>query len=337
MEHRLQTRVLLLIEQIQSYMSNSSPVATIYVDYKSAFDQLWFKGCIDKLKRKGIPIPYVNWIHAWLIKRHAVIEIARVKSRWFEIMKGGPQGSSFTATLFITYHADMEYFIPGAMSFLFAADLAAVLAGQIGIKFTQRYMELEKRLHIFFEQLEFYVVLTVQPINCIKTKGMFSARAINYPNPMPDIRCEKNEIEWVKVFKYLGYWLTTKLGWGNMINQACKKIRQQTAMINSIRVSDTTSIPLRIALFSTFVIPFFTWLFALYPLFTNCQRLTLSHFYYTSLKRVYHCLQWGDLYFSYTYAEKSLDDHCYNYWLKYLNALSQSNDGHLLDEQSVTN
>ncbi|CAF1592447.1 unnamed protein product, partial [Didymodactylos carnosus] len=142
----------------------------------------------SKLKRQGIPIPYVNWIHTWLIKRRAVIEIAGVKSRWFEIMRGGPQGSSFTATLFITYHADMEYFIPEAMSFLFADDLAAVLAGQIGIKFTQQCIDLEKRLHIFFEQLEFYAVLTVQRINCIKTKGMFSARAINYPNPMPDIR-----------------------------------------------------------------------------------------------------------------------------------------------------
>ena len=36
--HRLQTRVLLLIEQISSYMSNSAPVATVFVDFKSAFD-----------------------------------------------------------------------------------------------------------------------------------------------------------------------------------------------------------------------------------------------------------------------------------------------------------
>ncbi|CAF5149268.1 unnamed protein product, partial [Rotaria magnacalcarata] len=35
---RLQTRVLLLIEQISSYMSNSSPIATVFVDFKSAFD-----------------------------------------------------------------------------------------------------------------------------------------------------------------------------------------------------------------------------------------------------------------------------------------------------------
>ncbi|CAF0970505.1 unnamed protein product [Didymodactylos carnosus] len=54
---QLQTHVLLRIEQISSYMANSSPVATVFVDYKSAFDQLWFMGCIGKLRKGGIPDP----------------------------------------------------------------------------------------------------------------------------------------------------------------------------------------------------------------------------------------------------------------------------------------
>ena len=58
--HRLQTRVLLLIEQISSYMSNSALVATVLVDFKSAFDQLWFDVCLGKLSRMGIPTAYIN-------------------------------------------------------------------------------------------------------------------------------------------------------------------------------------------------------------------------------------------------------------------------------------
>jgi len=52
---RLQTRVLLFLEQVSSMMSNSSPVATIFVDFKSAFDQLWVEGCLGKLRSLGIP------------------------------------------------------------------------------------------------------------------------------------------------------------------------------------------------------------------------------------------------------------------------------------------
>ncbi|CAF3391072.1 unnamed protein product [Rotaria socialis] len=202
---RLQTRVLLLIEQISSYMSNSSPTSTVFVDFKSAFDQLWFEGCLGKLTRMEIPTAFVNWIRAWLSDRKAVIEVQGNPSRWININRGGPQCSSVTPTLFITYHRDMADFIPGAMSFVFADDLAAVIAGQIGIRFTDQCIDLERRLHTFFEQLEFYAILDIQPINYSKAQVMFSARAVCYPNPLPQVHCGDHKVEWIPSFKYLGY------------------------------------------------------------------------------------------------------------------------------------
>ena len=332
--HRLQTRVLLLIEQISSYMSNSSPVATVFVDFKSAFDQLWFDGCLGKLERMGIPKAYINWIKAWLTDRRAIIEVQGKRSRWITINRGGPQGSSFTPTLFITYHSDMADFIPGAMCFFFADDLAAVLAGQIGIKYTDQCVDLERRLQTFVQQLEFYSVLAVQPINYAKTQAMFSARAVCYPNPMPQLRCGDHSIEWISSFKYLGYWLTTKLGWGNVLGKTRVKTRQRTALVKSFTYSGTSSTQLRRVLFSTFVLPHFTWLFALYPLFTDTQRKDLNHLYFTLLKRIYRCQYWEDFMFSSIYNERPLDDLCFTYWEKYTKALARSSDGYLLLEQS---
>ncbi|CAF4506572.1 unnamed protein product, partial [Rotaria magnacalcarata] len=37
-------------------------------------------------------------------------------SRWFPIKRGGPQGSSLTPSVFITYHSDMSDAFPMAMS-----------------------------------------------------------------------------------------------------------------------------------------------------------------------------------------------------------------------------
>ena len=152
----------------------------------------------------------------------------------------------------------MADFIPGTMSFFFADDLAAVLAEQIEIKFTEQCMDLERRLHTFFEQLEIYSLLAVQPINYTKAQIMFSARAAHYPNPLPVIRCDDHIIEWVSSFKYLGYWITTKLGWGNVISKACIKVRQRTAILKQIRIYGTSSIQLRRVLFSAFLLPYFT-------------------------------------------------------------------------------
>ena len=90
---RLQTRVLLFLDDVYNLMSNSSPVASIFIDFKSAFDQLWFLGCVGKLKRLGIPISFCQWIESWLNNRRCFIEISNKKSKWFSIEKGGPQGS----------------------------------------------------------------------------------------------------------------------------------------------------------------------------------------------------------------------------------------------------
>ena len=163
-----------------------------------------------------------------------------------------------------------------------------------------------------------------------------SNRSTN-PNPMPRFRCGEHTIKWTSSFKYLGYWLTTKLGWGNVIGKMKLRIRQQTALVNSIKFGGASSSVLRRILFSTFVLPFFTWLFALHPLFTDIQQSNLNHFYHTSLKRVYHCLHWEDFFFGSAFGERPLDDLCYSYWEKYCKALSKSLDGRLLLEQSSIN
>ena len=93
-----------------------------------------------------------------------MIEIQADRSQRFDLQKGVPQGSSFTLTLFITYHSDMGDFVPMAMSFFFADDLTAIMAGQIGIRFTDQCIDLERKLHSFFELLEFYSIISVQPI-----------------------------------------------------------------------------------------------------------------------------------------------------------------------------
>ncbi|CAF2020372.1 unnamed protein product [Rotaria magnacalcarata] len=240
---RLQTRVLLFLEQVSSLMANSSPVATVFIDFKSDFDQLWFDGCIGKLQRMGLPKAYLRWINTWLRGRRAYIEIGGIKSRWLNISRGCPQGSILSPTLFISYHADMGDFLSFCLSYSFADDLAAVLAGSIGMKYSNQRIDFERKLQLFFEYLEFYSVLTVQPINYTKTEALWSARAIG--RPKFEISYGGNKISWSNEFKYLGYWITPKLGFGTLIKKSMTKIRQRISMISCFRISGTTSPALR--------------------------------------------------------------------------------------------
>ena len=332
---RLQSRVLLFIDEIQPLMANSSPVATVFVDFKSAFDQLWIEGCLGKLRRLGIPKSYLNWIETWLSNRRAYIEIKGKKSRWFSIFRGGPQGSTFTPTLFITYHSDLTGFLNICSSFMFADDLAAVIAGNIGSKFRNQCLDLERKLKIFFDNLEYYTILTVQPVNFSKTEALWSARAIGPPKFESSLANIK--IKWIDEFKYLGYWITLKLGWSNMITKFTTKIRQRVSLVNSIKIYGKSSPILRKTLFLTYVLPLFAWLFILVPLLTRKQRRDLSHFYYTMLKRVLHCLQLSDILFAFILEEPSMEDRCLKYWDRYVLALSDSKYGELLLEQANFN
>ncbi len=58
--YKLQSRVLALIDQISLLMSTSTPVSTVFIDFRQAFDQLWWTGCLGKFLSLGVPKDYVK-------------------------------------------------------------------------------------------------------------------------------------------------------------------------------------------------------------------------------------------------------------------------------------
>jgi len=122
-----------------------------------------------------------------------------------------------------------------------------------------------------------------------------------------------------------------------MIQKTVGKIRQRVNMVNSFRLNGHTSLRLKRALFSCYVLTIFRWLFPIFPLFSEKQRNDLSHFYYTCLKRIYQNLEWTDSFFAFAMSEISFEDRCFRYWERYLNALSETTDGQLILEQANLN
>ena len=331
---RLQTRLLLFLEEIQSLLSNSSPVCTLFIDYKSAFDRLWHEGCVGKLLRLGIPPGYMNWIAAWLRDRRCYIEINGSNSRWFSVGQGGPQGSVLTPSLFISYHCDLSIFLSGCSSHLFADDVAAVLAGNISTRYTEQCIELEKQTKKFIDRLELYSLISDQPLNYSKTEAMFSARAISFPKfEVKFSSGDGNSLNWVPDFKYLGYVISRKVGWGKFIKLTEAKVRKRISLIKSFKIFGCTSADLRKTLFYSYILPIFTWIYPIYPLLTWKQRNDLSHFYFTSLRRCLFCLEWNNDFLSFALDEPSLEDRCVAYWHRYFLFLADSVDGKLLLEQ----
>lgn len=181
--------------------------------------------CYGKLRLMDIPVSFTKWIENWLTNRRGFLEINGKTSRSFSIGKGGPQGSSLTPSIFISYHADLINFLSSSTCHLFADDLATIISSEIALKFTNQCLDLEKRLKFLFNELEYYCLLSIQPINYSKTEALWS---ILTPKAAPfDIVMHDNPIRWTKEFKYLGYHISPRLGWSKLIHKSMIKIRQK--------------------------------------------------------------------------------------------------------------
>jgi hypothetical protein len=113
----------------------------------------------------------------------------------------------------------------------------------------------ERKLKQLLDNLEYYTVLAVQPINYTNTVWMWAARAVK--PPMFNVYLGANKIDRVNSFRYLGYRLTSKLGWGDMLSVIKTKVRERVRMVKSCRIEGTSSPVLRKVLFSKFVKPLF--------------------------------------------------------------------------------
>jgi len=137
-------------------MSTSTPVATFFIEFKQAFDMLWWEGCLGKLSRLGIPKTYVLWLKSWLEDRRGFFEMGDKRSRSFKISRRGPQGSCLTPAIFITYHSDMWSYLQNSLPNFFADDLACVVGGMMGVKYSHQCLDIERKLKNLFEYLEYY-------------------------------------------------------------------------------------------------------------------------------------------------------------------------------------
>lgn len=76
--------------------------------------------------------------------------------------------------------------------------------------------------------------------------------------------------------EYLGLVISLKLGWGKFLHLIMFKVRQRVSVIKAFELFGCSSPRLRKTLFSSFVLPIFTWIYPIFPLLTAKQQKDLS-------------------------------------------------------------
>jgi hypothetical protein len=102
-------------------LDSGKEIRVVFCDISKAFDRVWHKGLLFKLKQSGISGNLLNWFKNYLSGRSQRVDINGLNSGWLSINAGVPQGSILEPVLFIIFINDIVQDIDAQIK-LFADD-----------------------------------------------------------------------------------------------------------------------------------------------------------------------------------------------------------------------
>ncbi|CAF1681552.1 unnamed protein product [Rotaria magnacalcarata] len=323
---RLQTRIVSLIEDLRLTVAASNrPAIVIFIDFKTAFDRVWYPSLMKTLQKLEMPQNLIRWTYNWLQNRSIFISHGDAESRPIKTFVGAPQGSTLSALLFRLHIFFLPSYFPHIVSHLYADDLTLVIKGALEKKLSDNITYLEEQAKHTMLTLAKFADDHILPVNIEKTKIMLVHSAVA---PLrPRVEYKNIQIEYVNNFKCLGVDVGTKLGWSKHIDNRLKKARSSYCALRKIFSEiPKDEIQLRRKLFCAFSLPHFFWLLFLWFYYTEKQRAKIEHVYISGLRLVYGLCGWDDYTTLILSRDYTLRDYIFKYWKKFMKHLDESSE-----------
>ena len=102
-------------------VGNGKEVRTVFCDISKAFDRVWHKGLVHKLRGTGCSVNVLAWFSSYRSGRKQRVVFDGKFSEWVEVLAGVPQGSILGPLIFLIYINDIVKRIGGSIR-LFGND-----------------------------------------------------------------------------------------------------------------------------------------------------------------------------------------------------------------------
>ena len=116
------TQLIEVYDQLSKAVSQGKEVRIVFLDISKAFDRVWHKGLIYKLRKVGINGPLLKWLENYLTDRQQRSLVNGQFSSLADILAGVPQGSVLGPLLFLIFINDIMQVIKHCEIRLFADD-----------------------------------------------------------------------------------------------------------------------------------------------------------------------------------------------------------------------
>ena len=106
--HSTKDHIFQLSNDVINNFNNYENTGTVFFDLEKAFDKVWHKGLLFKLKKINLPGTLFNWIMHFLLEREFFVYYNSCFSNIYKINAGVPQGCILSPILFSIYISDIS-------------------------------------------------------------------------------------------------------------------------------------------------------------------------------------------------------------------------------------
>ena len=240
-------QLLSITHPIFKSLDNGHEVRSVFLDMSKAFDKVWHKSLIFKLKQNGVSGNLLSTLTDFLTLRKQRVVLNGQLSSWSNIESGVPQGSILGPLLFLIYINDLSEDLTTNAKFF--ADIVSLFSvvDNINLSATNLNSDLSK-INAWANQWK----MAFNPDLNKQAQEVFFCRKIRKTSH-PPLTFNNNSVEQVQFQKHLGVDLDSRLDFREQLQNMFNKINKTISLLRKLQ-NNLPRAPL-ITIYKSFIRP----------------------------------------------------------------------------------
>jgi hypothetical protein len=219
-------QLVYLLNMFSQAVDSGKEVRVVFCDISKAFDRVWHKGLLFKLKSIGISGSLLSWFSSYLSARRQRVTLPGAQSEWKSVSAGVPQGSILGPLLFLIYINDIVTDINANIR-LFADDTGLSII-------VENPVIAANTLNSDLDTISRWARQWLVAYNPSKTKSLIISRK-SQKQIHPPLYMFNEEITEVEHHKHLGVFLSHNLRWSHHVDYILSKAYSRINILRKLK------------------------------------------------------------------------------------------------------